>query len=63
VFGEASEEVPFEAVLMWGMDRQSRFNQTKVTANPQDDFLKQKTSKKSGNWQEVMNFPVENTNP
>jgi len=38
-------------------------NQTKVTANPQDDILKQKTDKKSRNWQEVMIFSVENTNP
>jgi hypothetical protein len=61
VFGEASEEVSFEAVLMWGAKLQSRLNLTKVTANPQDDFLKLKTKKKSGNWQEVMIIPVENT--
>jgi hypothetical protein len=47
---------------MWGTDRLPNLNQTKVTANPQDDFLKQKTNKKSGNWQKVMIFPVENTN-
>jgi hypothetical protein len=46
---------------MWGKDRQSRLNQSKVSANPQDDFLKQKTKKKSGNWQKVMIIPVENT--
>jgi hypothetical protein len=63
VFGEALEEVSFEAVIMCGAERQSRLNQTKVTANPQDDFLKQKTNKKSGNWQKVMIIPVENTNP
>jgi len=34
---------------MWGTDRQSTLDQAKVTANPQDDFLKQKTNKKSGN--------------
>jgi hypothetical protein len=61
VFGEASKEVPFEAVLMCEADRQSRLNQTKVTANLQDDLLKQKNKKKSGNWQKVMIIPVENT--
>ncbi|HAQ20133.1 MAG TPA: hypothetical protein DCR40_13025 [Prolixibacteraceae bacterium] len=48
---------------MWGIDRQPTLNQSKVTANPQDDCLKQKSTKKSGNWQKVMIFPVENTNP
>jgi hypothetical protein len=61
VFGDASEEVPIEALLMWGADRQSRLNQTKVTANPQDDYLKQKNQEEIRNWQEVMNIPVEKT--
>jgi hypothetical protein len=44
-------------------DRQYNLNQAKVAVNPQDDYLKQKITKKSGNWQKVMKFPVENTNP
>jgi hypothetical protein len=61
VFGEASEELPFEAVLMCGTDRQSTLNQTKVAATQQNDFLIQKTNNKSGNWLKVMIIPVENT--
>ena len=48
---------------MWGTDRQSNLNQADVTAYPQDDCLKQKSNKKSGNWQKVMIIPVANTNP
>lgn len=48
---------------MWGTDWQPNLNQAKRTVNSQDNFLKQKTNKKSGNQQQVMNFPVVNTNP
>ena len=35
-------KIPFEAVLMWGTDRLSKWNQADVSVNPQDDCLKQK---------------------
>lgn len=47
---------------MWGTDQQSNMNQADVSVNPQDDFMKQRTIKKSGNRQKMMSFPVENTN-
>ncbi|MDP3442936.1 MAG: hypothetical protein Q8T08_08775 [Ignavibacteria bacterium] len=34
----------------------------KVLSQLQDDCLKQKSIKRSGNWQKVMIFPVENAN-